>query len=74
MTLKARVHNGRLVVDEPTELPEGAEVDLLPLDPGDWLDQTDREALHRTLAASQEDVEAGRLIDADEVLRELRAL
>jgi hypothetical protein len=74
MTLKARVHNGRLVVDEPTELPEGAEVDLLPLDPGDWLDSADREALHRALAASQEDVEAGRLIDADEVLRELRAL
>jgi hypothetical protein len=74
MTLKARVHNGRLVVDEPTELPEGAEVDLLPLDPGDWLDQMDCEALYRALAASQEDVEAGRLIDADEVLRELRAL
>jgi len=33
--LKGRVHNGRLVVDEPTELPEGTEVDLLPLDPGD---------------------------------------
>lgn len=26
MTLKAHVHNGRLVVDEPTELPEGTEV------------------------------------------------
>jgi hypothetical protein len=61
-------------MDEPTELPEGAKVDLLLRDPGDWLDPADREALHRALAASQEDVEAGRLIDADEVLRELRAL
>jgi hypothetical protein len=30
--------------------------------------------LHQALVASQEEVEAGRLIDADEVLRELRAL
>lgn len=71
MTLKARVHNGRFVVDEPTELPEGTEVDLLPLDPGDWLDPTDRAALHHALLASQQDVEAGRLIDADEVLKSL---
>ena len=73
MTLKAHVKNGRLLVDEPTQLPEGAEIHLLPLDSGDWLDPADRAALHRALAASQEDVEAGRLIDAEEVLRELRA-
>lgn len=74
MTLKARVQNGRLVVNEPTGLPEGTEVDLLPLDPGDWLDASDRAALHRALIASQADLEAGRLIDAEEVLRELRGL
>jgi hypothetical protein len=72
MTLKARVHNGRLLVDEPTELPEGIEVALLPLDPGDWLDPADREALHRALVASQQDLEADRLVDAREVLREIR--
>jgi hypothetical protein len=72
MTLRARVHNGRFVLDEPTDLPEGTEVDLLPLDPGDWLDSEDREALHRALAASQDDLEAGRLLDAEEVLRDLR--
>jgi hypothetical protein len=60
-------------MDEPTALPEGTEVSLLPLDPGDWLEPEDRAALHQVLAASQEDVEAGRLIDAEEVLRELRA-
>jgi len=73
MTLKAHVRNGRLVLDEPTELPEGTEVDLLPLDPGDWLDPADRAALHDALLASQADVEAGRLVDADEILRELRS-
>ena len=72
MTLKARVHNGRFVLDEPTELPEGTEVDLLPLDPGDWLDSEDRAALHRALAASEKDLEAGRLFDAEELLRDLR--
>jgi hypothetical protein len=73
MSLKARVRGGRLVVDEPTDLPEGTEVPLLPLDPGDWLDDDDRAALHRALEASEEDVRRGDLHDADEVLAELRA-
>ena len=54
------------------DLPEGTEVDLLPLDPGDWLDDDDREALHRALDASEADVAAGRLVDAY-VLKEVRS-
>ena len=73
MTIKARVHAGRLVLDEPTNLPEGTEVELLPLDPGDWLDDADRAALHAALAQSQADVSDGRLLDAADVLRGLRA-
>lgn len=73
MTLKARVRKGRLVVDEPTDLPKGAEFELLPLDPGDWLDDEDRSALHRALAASEADVKAGRITDSNEILRELRS-
>ncbi len=73
MTMTARVHAGRLVLDEPTSLPEGTEVELLPLDPGDWLDDADRAALHAALAESQADVAAGRLIDAVDLLRELRS-
>jgi hypothetical protein len=73
MTLKARVHNGRFILDEPTGLPEGTEIALLPLDPGDWLDPEDRATLHRALAASQDDVEAGHLVEAEEILRDLRA-
>jgi hypothetical protein len=30
--LKAHVKNGRLVLDEPTDLPEGEEIELVPLD------------------------------------------
>ncbi len=73
MTITARVRAGRLVVDEPTTLPEGTEVALLPLDPGDWLDDNDRAALHAALEASDSDVAAGRLVDAEVVLRGLRA-
>jgi hypothetical protein len=73
MTLKARVSAGRLVVDEPTDLPDGTEVELLPLDPGDWLDEADRAALHKALRDSDTDVAAGRLVDAEEILKELRA-
>ena len=73
MTLKARVRAGRLIVDEPTDLPDGTEVELLPLDPGDWLDDNSRAALHKALLDSDEDIKAGRLIDADAVLRELRS-
>ena len=73
MTLKARVRAGRLVVDEPTDLPDGTEIDLLPLDPGDWLDEADRAALHAALRESDVDVAAGRLVDADAILRGLRS-
>jgi hypothetical protein len=60
-------------LDEPTTLPEGTELELLPLDPGDWLDDADRAALHAAIAQSQADVEAGRVIDAVDVLTRLRS-
>jgi len=74
MTIKAKVRAGRLVVDEPTDLPDGAEVELLPLDPGDWLDDADRAALHAALRESDADVAAGRLVDASDVLKALRSI
>jgi hypothetical protein len=72
MTIKARVRDGRLIVDEPTTLPEGTEVQLLALDPGDCLADEDRAALHEALGQSETDVKAGRLVDATEVLKGLR--
>ena len=73
MTIRAHVNAGRLVVDEPTDLPDGTELELLALDPGDWLDEAGRAALHKALRESDADVAAGRLIDADEILKELRS-
>ncbi len=72
MTITVRVHAGRLVLDEPTTLPEGTQVALLPLDPGDGLNDADRAALHAALEASDADVAAGCLVEAADVLRSLR--
>jgi len=34
--VRTRVENGRLVLDEPTDLPEGAELELAPVDDQPW--------------------------------------
>jgi hypothetical protein len=69
--LKAHVKNGRLVLDEPTDLPEGEVVELVPV--GDDLDDDDRAALHESIRESIEQMERGELIDGEEALAELRA-
>ena len=62
MTLRAKVIAGRLVFHTPTDLPEGTEVELLPVVANDWLDDEDRDALHASLDQSDDDVKAGRLV------------
>jgi hypothetical protein len=69
--LRATVKAGRLVLDEPVDLPEGTVVELLPVDQGDDLDDEDRARLHAALARSQADLLAGRGIPAEKVLAEL---
>ena len=71
-TLKARVQSGRLVLDEPTEFPEGTVLDLTLADPGDDLDEEERAALHAALADAWAEAKAGRTRPASEVLEELR--
>ena len=70
--LKAQVKNGRLVMDEPTELPEGTVLELAPYDPGDDLDDAERAELHKALEQSWAEARAGKLIPAEEVLAKLR--
>lgn len=70
--LKAHVHNGRLVLDEPTDLPEGEVVYLYPVD-GDEMDDDERGALHESIRESIEQMNKGQLIDADEALARLCA-
>ncbi len=70
MPLRARVRNGRLLLDEPTDLPDGTEVNLAVLD--DDLDDEDRARLHAALETSEEEFKAGKGIPAAEVIAELR--
>lgn len=69
-SMRAKVSSGRLVLDVPTDLPEGTEVELVPVD-GDDLDDDERRRLHAALAESEEDVAAGRVRPAAEVLADL---
>jgi len=71
-TLKAKVTNGRLVLDEPTDLPEGQVVELVYAD-GDDRDDADRAALHESLRESVREMNDGQLIDVDEAIAQLRA-
>ena len=76
--LKAHVRGGRLVLDEPTDLPEGEAVELVPLDEvlasgGDYLDDEERRRLHESIDRGLEDVRAGRTVDAGQVIASLRA-
>jgi hypothetical protein len=76
--LKAHVKGGRLLLDEPTDLPNGEEVELVPLDDvlasgGDYLDAEERERLHASIDRGIADTRAGRTTDASEVIAKLRA-
>jgi hypothetical protein len=71
--LKAHVVNGRIVVDEPVDLPDGSEVRVYLYDAtADGMSAEERQALEQRLERSLAQADAGDLIDADEVLDELR--
>ena len=70
-TIRARVRDGRLIVDEPTDLPEGTELDLTIDDAGDSLDEADRAALHAAIRQAWASVQAGEGRLAADVLANL---
>ncbi len=70
--LRARVEQGRLVVEEPVEFPEGTVLELAIVDPGDDLDGSEREALHAALSRGWESARAGHGQPAEEFLKKLR--
>ncbi|HSD87873.1 MAG TPA: hypothetical protein VLB44_10180 [Kofleriaceae bacterium] len=71
--LKAHVVNGKIVVDEPVDLPDGSEVRVYLYDAAaDGMGADERAALEQRLERSLKQADAGNLIDADEVLDELR--
>jgi len=71
--LHARVRSGRIVLDEPTDLPEGTQVDLVVVDDNmDDMTPEERLALEASLDRALEQVDRGDLIPADEALRRAR--
>lgn len=70
MTVRAHVKNGRLILDEPTDLPEGAEIELAVIH--DELDDEDRARLHAALDAADAELRAGMGIPGEEIIAGLR--
>lgn len=71
--LRAHVVNGRIVVDEPVDLPDGAEVRVYLYDAAaDGMSKEERAVLEAALARSIAQADAGEFVDAAEVLDELR--
>jgi hypothetical protein len=70
--LKAHVTGGRLVLDEPTELPEGTEVELLAVD-DDTFDAEERARLLQAIEDGVADFEKGDHMDGFEFIARLRA-
>jgi hypothetical protein len=70
--LKAHVRGGRLVLDEPTDLPEGAEVELTVIEDDDF-EPEERARLDAALERSMAQARAGQLVDGDAVIGKLLA-
>jgi len=68
---KIQVKNGRLVLDEATDLPDGAEVEILVID--DELTSEERAELHASLDRALDESDAGRGMDAWDYLERYRA-
>ena len=70
--LKAHVRGGRLVVDEPSKLPEGSEVELVAVEDDDFLPE-ERARLLQAIDEGAQDVERGDQVDGFEFVAQLRA-
>jgi hypothetical protein len=73
LTLRAHVANGRLVVDENVDLPEGAEVRVAVVETVDQLDDEDRARLHAAIERAQDELDRGEGIPASHFLADLRS-
>jgi hypothetical protein len=70
---KARVVGGRLTLDEPTDLPDGMVLELVPAQPEDEMSPEERAELHAAIRRGIADAEAGRVTNMDDFLAELEA-
>jgi hypothetical protein len=71
--LRAHVKGGRLLLDEPTDLPDGAEVRVALVD-DDELDDTERAKLHAAIQEAEAELDAGKGVGEGELWTRLRAI
>ena len=72
-SLRATVKDGRLILDQPTSLPDGMILDLVVDDEGDDLTPAERKVLDDAIAKAWASAKLGALRPADELIRDLRA-
>lgn len=72
MGIRAQVRQGRIIVEEPTDLPEGLVLDLVIDDEGEDLTAEERRHLHRVLTTRWKSASAGNVVRAEDVIRKLR--
>jgi hypothetical protein len=70
--LRARVQGGKLIVEDPVDLPEGAQVHLRVVDE-DELDDEERALLHQEIELSRREGASGATVSAEEAIDSLRA-
>jgi hypothetical protein len=71
--IRAKVKEGRLLVDEPTSLPEGTVLELVLDDEGDDLTENEREALNAALANAWQSAKTGNVRPARAIIGEIRS-
>ena len=77
---KIRVENGRIKLDEPTDLPNGTELYLVPaaelddvvLLQDDGLEDDEREELLKAIDESLAEADAGKVADFSKLIAEMR--
>jgi hypothetical protein len=72
--LRGRVESGRIVVDEPIDLPDGTEVEIAVLDDEDEMTAEERAEVDAAIDAGLDEAARGKGAPAEEVLRRLRSL
>ena len=70
--IRATVRNGRIVVDEPTTLPDGHEVELCVIN-DDGMSDDERRRLHASISRGIRDGQLGREMDLDSFMDQLDA-
>ena len=71
--LRGRIESGRIVVDEPINLPDGTEVEIAVAET-DEMTPEERAALDASLERGMGQAARGEGISAEEMLRRLRAI